>query len=1027
MSVMVVNGGSGYTSAPTVTFTGGGATTPATATAVVVGGAVTDIVVSNPGVGYTSAPVVEISGGGGAGAAAVASVDTEVKMVPAPDGRAGGIPDDTTAGPPFILIGTEGGFMPAPYVTNDPAIKPLYVTFDTDPRSITVTNIKNTNLLMGPAQRTDIIVDFSTLPVGTTLILYNDSPAPAPASDLRYDYYTGDPDNSATGGAPPTLPGYGPNTRTIMQFKVVPLTGPADPDNFATTLAKLQNPATGLPNVFATTEPAHIIPDGVYINNFDTAIKDATNNQLPVHFKTIQELFELDYGRMNALLGTELQFTNFNTQTTHQMGYTDLPTEVIPEGQPQVWMIIHNGVDTHFVHFHLMNVQVVNRVDWAGVVKPPYPDEIGWRETIRADPLEQVIVAVKPAVPTLPAAWPPLPESIRPMNVAMPPTGEVGKTYNGPPNTTVGGTNTNPLFDFGWEYVWHCHLLGHEENDMMRALAIDVPLLPPAADPANVTVTLGGPSNSQVTIQWDAPPVSDDIIGYKVYRNGSVNPIAVVTPFRPLADVYNPALDPLVDPTVGPALQAFLHPSYVDLLVSPNTLYSYQVIAFNARGDSPGTTLPTPAPGNTGSWAPATFVSITPSVATPHAQGTAVTFTAQAYVDPLPLPPVPSVLCTIGCEYRFWLDGGLTPVQDWSLLNTWTMPASTATGAHVIQVDVRTDPALIAPDATVSLNYYIRLAPASSVVITTDQSSPHIAGSAVVVTASGQGSSGYDYKFSMGPDLAHLSIVQNYGGGRTWTMPAATAVGNYVIYVQVRTDASVAQDVAGSINYSVQPGVTFQAGANGTLTGTLAQALALGVAGTPITAVPNQGYHLVNWTGTNGFVTSTVNPLTVTGDGNGHIVTANFAINAYTVDFVAGANGTLSGTASQNVNYGASASAVEAVPASFYHFVDWTGTGGFRSVSNPLTVSNVTADMNLTANFDVGATMVPDGDMGYGGTLDDVNTAMLIALGSIPATPGDLAHGDVAPLVNGRPQPDGKIDIGDVEVILRKVMGLVSW
>jgi len=31
---------------------------------------------------------------------------------------------------------------------------------------------------------------------------------------------------------------------------------------------------------------------------------------------------------------------------------------------------------------------------------------------------------------------------------------------------------TNALTNFGWEYVWHCHLLGHEENDMMRPLVL---------------------------------------------------------------------------------------------------------------------------------------------------------------------------------------------------------------------------------------------------------------------------------------------------------------------------------------------------------------------------------------------------------------------------------------------------------------------------------------------------------------------------------------------------------------------------
>ncbi len=63
-----------------------------------------------------------------------------------------------------------------------------------------------------------MIVDFSQFR-GKTLILYNDAPAAFPARVPGYDYYTGGPDLSPA-GAPTTLPGYGPNTRTIMQVKV---------------------------------------------------------------------------------------------------------------------------------------------------------------------------------------------------------------------------------------------------------------------------------------------------------------------------------------------------------------------------------------------------------------------------------------------------------------------------------------------------------------------------------------------------------------------------------------------------------------------------------------------------------------------------------------------------------------------------------------------------------------------------------------------------------------------------------------
>jgi len=70
-SITVSAGGSGYTSAPTVVFTGGGGS-GASATATVANGAVSAVNLTSPGTGYTSAPTVSFSGGGGTGAAATA-------------------------------------------------------------------------------------------------------------------------------------------------------------------------------------------------------------------------------------------------------------------------------------------------------------------------------------------------------------------------------------------------------------------------------------------------------------------------------------------------------------------------------------------------------------------------------------------------------------------------------------------------------------------------------------------------------------------------------------------------------------------------------------------------------------------------------------------------------------------------------------------------------------------------------------------------------------------------------------------
>jgi len=70
-SITVTAGGTGFTSAPTVVFTGGGGS-GATATAAFSGGAVTSITITNGGSGYTSVPTISFTGGAGSGATATA-------------------------------------------------------------------------------------------------------------------------------------------------------------------------------------------------------------------------------------------------------------------------------------------------------------------------------------------------------------------------------------------------------------------------------------------------------------------------------------------------------------------------------------------------------------------------------------------------------------------------------------------------------------------------------------------------------------------------------------------------------------------------------------------------------------------------------------------------------------------------------------------------------------------------------------------------------------------------------------------
>ena len=110
------------------------------------------------------------------------------------------------------------------------------------PTSPTFGNAKYYNMLVAPAERVDFIIDFTDVPTGSVLILYTDAPAPFPGGDPRNDYYTGDPDytnaalnpDNLSGGAPSTQAGFGPNTRTLLQFRVVNPPATAEPKSLNT-------------------------------------------------------------------------------------------------------------------------------------------------------------------------------------------------------------------------------------------------------------------------------------------------------------------------------------------------------------------------------------------------------------------------------------------------------------------------------------------------------------------------------------------------------------------------------------------------------------------------------------------------------------------------------------------------------------------------------------------------------------------------------------------------------------------------
>jgi FtsP/CotA-like multicopper oxidase with cupredoxin domain len=526
-----------------------------------------------------------------------------------------------TEGPSWIAIGTEGGFLPAPVVI--PAHPTTWVN---DPTVFNAGNVDQHSLLTAPAERHDVIVDFSQF-AGQTLILYNDAPAAFPARDPRYDYYTGNGDYRDSGGAPSTLPGYGPNTRTIMQIKVAA----AEPAP-AFDLTVLQNAfrATSLggQGVFENGQNPIIVGQGAYnsaygtafqsngpraglVQIYDTSLTFDTLAGVPLTInlkpKMIQdemgEAFEHEYGRMSGFLGVETTNAQAGLQNMILHGYTYPPDEVLdgielPPGvevEPiattddgtQIWKFTHNGVDTHPIHFHLYDVQLLNRVGWDGIVRKPDLNELGWKDTVRISPLEDTIVAMRPLIPEIPASWGGLPNSIRLLDPSMP----EGMYLEGA-DTSIREAAGLPLFafnpdgepvdivnhfvNFGWEYVYHCHILSHEEMDMMHAQVVGVE---PAAPTFISAVRTGNGNQRRYIITWTDNSRNETafVIERRVAGStGAWSTRATVASTQlgvvPFAGTGN-------GPTTGTR-------TYTDIIGNTGTLFEYRVHAINVVGDS---------------------------------------------------------------------------------------------------------------------------------------------------------------------------------------------------------------------------------------------------------------------------------------------------------------------------------------------------------------------------------------------------------------------------------------------------------
>ena len=372
-------------------------------------------------------------------------------------------------------------------------------------------------------------------------------------------------------------------------------------DAYGTTF-QTNGPRAGLVQIFDTSL------------TFDTLLGNTLT--MPLRPKMIQdemgEAFEHEYGRMSGFLGVETPNAQAGQQNMILSPYSYPPTEIIdgverdemtmPDGSPlpdgveaapiassddgtQIWKFTHNGVDTHPIHFHLYDVQLLNRVGWDGIIRKPHPSELGWKDTVRISPLEDTIVALRPIIPPIPEEWGGLPNSIRLLDPSM----AEGEYIE---NTTAQEAAGLPIFafnpdgepidvvnhyvNFGWEYVLHCHILSHEEMDMMHAQIVGIK---PAA-PTDVTaVRLGNGQQQRYDVSWTDNSKNETAFVIERRLAGSADP------WTRVATVSSSTLDvvPYVDTGDGP--ETGVTRTYTDAIGNDRTQYEYNVHAINVLGD----------------------------------------------------------------------------------------------------------------------------------------------------------------------------------------------------------------------------------------------------------------------------------------------------------------------------------------------------------------------------------------------------------------------------------------------------------
>jgi len=329
---------------------------------------------------------------------------------------------------PIIAIATDDGYLDAPVTTP--------------------------NVIIGPGERYEVVVDFAGLPVGTEIVMKNSARTPFP------------------GGAKPIAG----TTDTVMKFRVIGLNG-AIPDPALPTNLRPNNP------ILDIKTPA--------VANLPVPTAGACTVPLPATNTIVRQLTLNEVIGPGGPLELVVNNTKFNGGASTFAEFGGRESEQPAVGDTEIWEIINITADAHPIHTHLASYQILNRqairaTPWMTVYASQltgtygaFPDGLGPPNTYLVQNADCAIGG-NPAIgaylrgnPT-----PPSPYEMGWKDTAIMYPGEVTRIVirwaetDAPIATTSAGANTYPfseaeLFD-AVGYVWHCHIIDHEDNEMMR-------------------------------------------------------------------------------------------------------------------------------------------------------------------------------------------------------------------------------------------------------------------------------------------------------------------------------------------------------------------------------------------------------------------------------------------------------------------------------------------------------------------------------------------------------------------------------